>query len=173
MTIQEFNIDVRNKTKSERIGYWFQSILVAGSSIFCIVYVNIKTDRLGNKIPMSVTYILLCVLAVSIFSFYQLSTKYRITTILNDKTPKIKYADIIAAFTRLPIISKEESGNYMTFIYQKNKDVNYEIDLLYDETQICFIVIRKGLNYGGPIDFGRANKLRNNITNELRIDLDR
>ena len=169
MTVQEFNIDVGNKTKSERVGYWLQSIFIAASSIFCIVYVNIKTDKLGNKIPISVTYILLCLLAISIFSISQLLTKYRITTVLNNKSPNIKYADIIAAFARLPVILKEESGNYMTYIYQKNKSVNYEIDLVYDETQICFIVIRYGVNYGGPIDFGKATKLRNMITNELKL----
>ena len=61
----------------------------------------------------------------------------------------------------------------MTYIYKKNKKVNYEIDLLYNETRICFIVVRKGLNYGGPIDFGKATKLRNIITKELKVDLDK
>ena len=173
MTVQDFNIDVRNKTKSERIGYWLQSIIVGGISIFLIVYMNIKTDKLGNKIPISITYMLLFVLAVSIICIYQLLKKYRITTVLNNKSPEIKYAHIVAAFARLPIISKEESDNYMTFIYQKNKmSVDYEIDLVYDETQICFIVIGKGFKFGGPIDFGNATKLRNIITNELKVDLD-
>ena len=99
--------------------------------------------------------------------------KYRITTVLNNKSPQIKYAAIVAAFARLPIILKEESGNYMTFVYQKNKmSVDYEIDLVYDETQISFIVIGKGFKFGGPIDFGNATKLRNIITAELRVDLD-
>ncbi|HEU5054520.1 MAG TPA: hypothetical protein VFT78_15500 [Hanamia sp.] len=173
MTVQEFNIHVRNKTKSEKVGYWVQSISVAGSSLFCIVYVNIKSDKLGNKIPIGVTYILLCVLAISIISIYQLLKKYRITTVLNNNSSKIKHAAIVAAFARLPAILEVESDNYMTFIYQKNKSVDYQIDLVYDETQVCFSVIRKGVNYGGPIDFGNATKLRNIITNELRGDLDK
>jgi hypothetical protein len=174
MTIQEFNINIRNKTKSERFRFWLQSILGVCISVFCIIYVNIKTDKLGNKIPISITYILLCVLAVSLIGMYQLLKKYRITTILNDKKSEIKYAAIVSAFAKKPIILKEESGNYMTLIYQKNKiSVEYEIDLIYDETQICFVVIGRGYKNGGLIDFGSATKLRNIIITELTLDLNK
>jgi len=174
MTPQDFNIDIRNKTKSERFRYWLQCIIGVGSSVFCIIYINVTTDRFGNKIPIVVTYILLFLFVVSLISIYQLVKKYRITTVLNNKPSKIKHAAIISTFARMPIILKNESGNYMTLTYQKNKfSVDYEIDLIYDETQICFVVIGRGYKNGGLIDFGSATKLRKMITNQLRHELDK
>ena len=173
MTVQDFNIDIRNKTKSERFCYWLQCILGVCISAICIIYVNISTDKLGNKIPIGVTYILLCVFVVSLISIYQLVKKYRLTTVLNNKPSETKHSAILSAFARMPIILKSESGNYMTLIYQKNKiSVDYEIDLIYDETQICFVVIGRGYKNGGLIDFGGATRLRKIITTELTFDLD-
>ena len=49
----------------------------------------------------------------------------------------------------MPISLKNETGNYLTFIYQKNKiSVDYEIDLIYDEKQIRFVVIGRGFMNG-------------------------
>lgn len=173
MTVHDFNIEIRNKTKSERFSYWLQCIIGVSISVFCIIYVNVTTDRLGNKIPIGVTYVLLCLFIVSLISIYKLIKKYRVTTVLNNKSIEIKHAAILSAFARLPIIFKNESGNYIAVIYQKNKiSVDYEIDLIYDETQICFIVIGRGYKNGGLVDFGSTTRLRKIITTELTFDLD-
>jgi hypothetical protein len=172
MTVQEFNINFKNKTKHERFSYWLQCILGVCISVFFIIYINSTTDKLGNKIPKVVTYLLLCIFAVSLFSVYKLVNKYRITTLLNNKPSEIKHAAIISTFSKMPIISKNVLNNYMTLIYQKNKiSVDYEIDLFYDETQICFVVIGRGYKKGGLIDFGNATKLSKKIITELTIDL--
>ena len=168
MTVEDFKINVRVKTKKERIQYWLQCIIGIGISIFSILYVNTKTDKLGNKIPIGVTYILIILLLIVIISVIQLLGKYRITTVLSNKSQEIKYAKIISALGRLPVISREESANFMHFVYQKNKwSIDFEIDLIYDENQICFVVIGRGYKDGGLIDFGRATKIRNLIISVL------
>ena len=171
MTFIEFNTFINRKTRSERIGYWIQCVFgISVSFLFCVSTI-IFPEKYGEH-PLFGTAISFTFFTIVCLSLYKLINKYNITIYKNELPENKKKEVMFAILKRLPITKQENEGNYFFFTYQKNSwRIDYEIDLIIDNEQFAFMLVGRGFNRGGLIDFGRAKKIKQKILDEIEIEL--
>ena len=171
MIFIEFKTLMNRKIRFERIGYWFQCLFGISLSLPFLISTIIYPEKYGEH-PLIGTAISFSVFSIVCVSLYKLINKYKITIYKNELPENNKKDIIFAILKRLPITKLENKGNYFFFTYQKNNwRIDYEIDLLVDNEQIAFMLVGRGFNRGGLIDFGRSKKLKQKLVDEIEIEL--